>query len=59
MKKKLKDKSFAAAVDRDDVRTSAEELGLDFDEHVTFVIAAIEEHAAELGLDGAASSSAA
>ena len=52
VKKKLKQPSFAAAVDRDDVRTSAEELGLDFDEHVAFVIAAIEEHAAELGLDG-------
>jgi putative nucleotidyltransferase with HDIG domain len=52
VKKKLKDRSFAAAVDREDVRTSAEELGLEFDEHVTFVIAAIEEHAAELGLDG-------
>jgi predicted hydrolase (HD superfamily) len=53
VKKKLKDRSFAAAVDREDVRTSAEELGLGFDEHVAFVIAAIEEHAAELGLDGA------
>jgi putative nucleotidyltransferase with HDIG domain len=52
VKKKLKDRSFAAAVDREDVRTSAEELGLEFDEHVTFVIAAIEEHAAELVLDG-------
>jgi predicted hydrolase (HD superfamily) len=52
VKKKLKDRSFAAAVDREDVRTSAEELGLEFDEHVAFVIAAIEEHAAELGLDG-------
>jgi putative nucleotidyltransferase with HDIG domain len=52
VRKKLKDRSFAAAVDRDDVRTSAEELGLEFDEHVSFVIAAISEHAAELGLDG-------
>jgi putative nucleotidyltransferase with HDIG domain len=52
VKKKLKDRSFAAAVDRDDVRTSAEELGLEFDEHVAFVTAAISEHAAELGLDG-------
>jgi putative nucleotidyltransferase with HDIG domain len=52
VKKKLKDRSFAAAVDREDVRTSAEELGLEFDEHVAFVIAAIEEHATELGLDG-------
>jgi putative nucleotidyltransferase with HDIG domain len=53
VKKKLKDRSFAAAVDREDVRTSAEELGLEFDEHVAFVIAAISEHAVELGLDGA------
>ena len=52
VKKKLKQPSFAAAVDREDVRTSAEELGLEFDEHVAFVIAAIEERAAELGLDG-------
>jgi putative nucleotidyltransferase with HDIG domain len=52
VKKKLKDRSFAAAVDREDVRTSAEEIGLEFDEHVAFVIAAIEEQAAELGLDG-------
>jgi putative nucleotidyltransferase with HDIG domain len=53
VRKKLKDRSFAAAVDRDDVRGSADELGRDFDEHVAFVIAAIEEHAAALGLDGA------
>jgi putative nucleotidyltransferase with HDIG domain len=52
VKKKLRDRSFAAAVDREDVRTSAEELGLEFDEHVAFVIAAIEEHATALGLDG-------
>ena len=39
-------------MDREDVRDGAEELGLEFDEHVAFVIAAIEEHAAELGLDG-------
>ena len=52
VKKKLKDRSFAAAVDREDVRTSAEEIGLEFDEHVAFVIAAIEERAADLGLDG-------
>ena len=48
--KRLKDKSFAAAVDREDVRTSAEELGLEFDEHVAFVIAALNERADELGV---------
>jgi putative nucleotidyltransferase with HDIG domain len=52
VKKKLKQPSFAAAVDREDVRTSAEELGLEFDEHVAFVIAALEEQADELELTG-------
>jgi putative nucleotidyltransferase with HDIG domain len=53
VKKKLKQPSFAAAVNRDDVRRGAEELGIDFDEHVAFVIAALEERADELGLHGA------
>ena len=52
VKKKLKQPSFAAAVDRDDVRGGAERLGVDFDEHVAFVIAALEERADELGLRG-------
>jgi putative nucleotidyltransferase with HDIG domain len=50
VKKKLKQPSFAAGVDRDEVRRGAEELGMDFDEHVAFVIAAMEERADELGL---------
>src|ERR687898_955020 len=50
VKKKLKQPSFAAGVDREEVRTGAEELGVDFDEHVAFVIAAMEERADELGL---------
>jgi putative nucleotidyltransferase with HDIG domain len=54
VKKKLKTASFAAAVDRDDVRGGAELLGVDFDEHVTFVIAALEARADELGLHGRA-----
>jgi putative nucleotidyltransferase with HDIG domain len=54
VKKKLKQPSFAAAVNRDDVRNGAVELGVDFDEHVTFVIAALQPHAAELGADGSA-----
>ena len=51
VKKKLKQPSFAAAVDRDEVRSAADELGVDFDEHVAFVIAAMEERADELGLE--------
>src|SRR5918912_963091 len=50
VKKKLKQPSFAAGVNRDEVRRGAEELGVDFDEHVAFVIAAMEERADELGL---------
>ncbi len=50
VKKKLKQPSFAAGVNRDDVRRGAEELGVDFDEHVAFVIAAMEARADELGL---------
>jgi len=52
VKKKLKQPSFAAGVNRDEVRQGAEELGVDFDEHVAFLIAAMEERADELGLLG-------
>jgi putative nucleotidyltransferase with HDIG domain len=52
VKKKLKQPSFAAGVNRDEVQRGAEELGVDFDEHVAFVIAAMAERADELGLAG-------
>jgi putative nucleotidyltransferase with HDIG domain len=52
VKKKMKTPAFAAAVDRDDLREGAEALGVDFDEHVSTVIAALEEHSGELDLDG-------
>jgi putative nucleotidyltransferase with HDIG domain len=52
VRKKLKQPSFAAAVSRDDVRRGAEQIGADFDEHVAFVIAALEERADDLGLHG-------
>jgi putative nucleotidyltransferase with HDIG domain len=52
VKKKLKQPSFAAAVDREEMRTAATDLGEDFDEHIAFVIAALEPHAEELGLTG-------
>jgi putative nucleotidyltransferase with HDIG domain len=54
VKKKMKQASFAAAVSREDMRLGAEELGVEFDEHVAFVIAALEPRAAELGLDTSA-----
>jgi predicted hydrolase (HD superfamily) len=52
VKKKMKTPAFAAAVNRDDLRAGAEALGVDFDEHVSTVIAALEEHSGELDLDG-------
>jgi predicted hydrolase (HD superfamily) len=52
VKKKLKQPSFAAAVNRDDVRRGAEQLDADFDEHIAFVIAALEARADELELHG-------
>jgi putative nucleotidyltransferase with HDIG domain len=50
--KKLKQPSFAAAVDRVQVRAGAERIGADFAEHVAFVIAALEARADELELHG-------
>ena len=52
VKKKMKTPAFAAAIDRDALRRAADELGVDFDQHLTVVIAAMEERAGELGLDG-------
>ena len=51
VKKKMKDKRFAAKVNRDEIRNGAEELGVDFDEHVTFVIQSLSPVAKELGLN--------
>jgi putative nucleotidyltransferase with HDIG domain len=59
VKKKLKQPSFAAAVSREDVRAGAEQLGTDFDEHVAFVIAALEARADVLQLNGRAADAAA
>ncbi len=48
VKKKMKAPSFAAAVSRDDLRNGAAALGVDFDEHVEIVIAALAERGDEL-----------
>jgi predicted hydrolase (HD superfamily) len=45
VKKKMKSTGFAAAVSRDDLTHGAAELGVDFDEHLAFVIAALQEQA--------------
>jgi putative nucleotidyltransferase with HDIG domain len=52
VRKKLKDKRFAEAVDREQMRESADELGVEFDEHIAVVIEALSENAEELGLAG-------
>ncbi len=52
VKKKWKDKLFAAAVSRADIEEGARELGLDLWEHVGVVLEAMKGIAAELGLDG-------
>ncbi|GIV59502.1 MAG: HDIG domain-containing protein [Rhodothermaceae bacterium] len=49
VKKKLKDKAFAAAVSREDIRRGAEELGLDLDTHIANVIAGMQADAERLG----------
>jgi putative nucleotidyltransferase with HDIG domain len=50
VRKKMKQPSFAAAVNRDDIVRGAADLGVDLDEHITFVIAAMTHRAAELDL---------
>jgi predicted hydrolase (HD superfamily) len=50
--KRMKDKAFAKAVSRDDLRQGAEELGLPLDVHVTNVITFLRERADALGLRG-------
>jgi putative nucleotidyltransferase with HDIG domain len=49
VRKKMKQKSFAAAVDRDDIARGAEELGVELNEHIEFVAGALGEREAELG----------
>ena len=50
--KRMKDKAFARAVSRDDLRLGAEQLGLPLDEHIANVITFMREKADDLGLRG-------
>ena len=52
VQKRMKDKAFARAVSRDDLRAGAAELGLPLDEHITNVIGFMRVHADALGLRG-------
>jgi putative nucleotidyltransferase with HDIG domain len=53
VKKKLKDKAFARSVNRDDIRQGVEELGVELDEHIRFVIDALRPLQKEIGLKAA------
>jgi predicted hydrolase (HD superfamily) len=50
VKKKMKDKGFARAVKREDITHGAELLGIPVEEHIGNCLAAMQAHAAELGL---------
>ena len=50
VRKKLKDRGFARAVDRGEIRQGAEEFGVDLDEHIDFVIQALLPEEGRLGL---------
>ncbi|GAC1522424.1 MAG: HDIG domain-containing protein [Thermoleophilaceae bacterium] len=56
VRKKLRQSSFAAGVNRDQVREGCEQLGVDFDEHVARVIAAMAARADVIGLEGGSKS---
>ncbi len=55
VKRKMKDKHFAAGCNRDDIKLGAAELGIELTPHISNVILSMREIAAELGLAGAAS----
>jgi putative nucleotidyltransferase with HDIG domain len=50
VRKKMKQKSFAAAVNREDIVSGAEDLGIELNEHIQFVVDAMAEQAELLGL---------
>ena len=50
VKKKMKDKAFARAVNRDEIKNGAEELGVPLDEHIEFCITAMRANKKVLGL---------
>jgi putative nucleotidyltransferase with HDIG domain len=52
VRKKMKDKAFARGVSRDDVINGAADLGVDLDEHIAFVIGAMQRSAGAIGLAG-------
>lgn len=57
VKKKLKDKSFAAKVDRNEVHAGVELLQVEITDHIQFLIGALKPHADTLGLNGSGATS--
>lgn len=58
VRRKLKDKAFARSVSREDILQGASLMGVDLDQHITFCIGAMQERAAQLGLEGAPAANA-
>ena len=50
VRKKLKDKNFAAKVERDEIHAGIELLGVELNEHIAFIVSVLEENKEELGL---------
>jgi putative nucleotidyltransferase with HDIG domain len=57
VRKKMKDKAFARSVNREEIVSGAGELRVDLDQHIEFCARAMQERAAELGLEGTTASS--
>ena len=51
VRRKLKDKAFAKSINRDEIVQGAEELGVELDDHIAFVIEALKPVALQLGLN--------
>jgi len=51
VRKKLKDKAFARSVNRDDIKQGVEELGVNIEDHIRFVIDALRPVQKEIGLN--------
>ncbi len=52
VRKKMKDKGFARAINREDIVKGAEQLDINLDEHIAFVIESLKPVAAQLGIAG-------
>jgi putative nucleotidyltransferase with HDIG domain len=52
VRRKMRDKAFARDVNRDDILRGAEELGVDLDQHISFVVESLKPVAAQIDLAG-------